>query len=298
MNYYAAIDIGGTTIKADVYNEKGESYNLYHEEKTIIDYDTVSNGIVEQVKRIIAHYDDIYTLDGVAISTAGVVDHEKGEVVYSGYTIPNYHGTNFIEALQPLFALPVTVENDVNCALLGEYWLGAGKGQENMIMITIGTGVGGAIMLNGEIFKGSRFAAGEVGYIPIRDTDWQVLASAISLITRYIDEAHKPIEDGKEFFDLIDNHDFMAWRALDGYLDDLAKGLMSMCYVLNPSHLLIGGGIMERGDFLIPRLKKKLDLHSMNKRFIPEVIKAAELGNEAGRLGALYHHLKVKGGLK
>jgi len=128
------IDIGGTTIKADLYQSDGRSLNQFREVATEIDFEKKTNQILEQVCQLIAFYKEKFELDGVAISSAGVVDSQAGKISYAGYTIPGYIGTDFRSRVLKEFGLPIAIENDVNCAALGEAWLGAAKGHASAVM--------------------------------------------------------------------------------------------------------------------------------------------------------------------
>lgn len=141
------IDIGGTTIKADLYQSDGRSLNEFREVTTEIDFEKKTNQILEQVCQLIAFYKEKFELDGVAISSAGVVDSQAGKISYAGYTIPGYIGADFRSRVLKEFGLPIAIENDVNCAALGEAWLGAAKGHASAVMITVGTGIGGGISM-------------------------------------------------------------------------------------------------------------------------------------------------------
>ena len=114
------IDIGGTSIKADLYQSDGRSLNQFREVATEIDFEKKTNQILEQVCQLIAFYKEKFELDGVAISSAGVVDSQSGKISYAGYTIPGYIGTDFRSRILKEFGLPIAIENDVNCAALGE----------------------------------------------------------------------------------------------------------------------------------------------------------------------------------
>ena len=114
------IDIGGTTIKADLYDEFGTSLNQFKEIETIIDYDLGTNQILNQVCDLIDEYILNHSIDGVGISTAGVVNANTGEIIYAGYTISGYIGVNFTSKIEKRFGLSTFVENDVHCAALGE----------------------------------------------------------------------------------------------------------------------------------------------------------------------------------
>jgi ROK family protein len=153
MKKIIGIDIGGTCIKADLYSTEGQSLNNYKEVSTHIDYENKTNDILEQVCNLIRSYTRENEISGVAISSAGVVNSNTGEIIYAGYTIPGYIGTDFTTEINKQFKLPVSVENDVNCAALGEAWLGKAKGIKTAAMITVGTGIGGSIIINGKIFN-------------------------------------------------------------------------------------------------------------------------------------------------
>ena len=195
------IDIGGTSIKSDVYNEDGNALGHFSEQRTNICHENQTNGILDQICDLIAGYQSIIDLDGVAISTAGVVDSQLGKIVYAGYTIPSYSGTDFSSEIQKRFSIPVTVENDVNCALLGEIWKGAARNSHSTVMITVGTGIGGGIFTNEQILSGHNFTAGEIGYLPIGNTDWQSLASASALVQMYEEASGLHHQTGKTFFE-------------------------------------------------------------------------------------------------
>ena len=222
------IDIGGTTIKADLYQSDGRSLNQFREVTTEIDFEKKTNQILEQVCQLIAFYKEKFELDGVAISSAGVVDSQAGKISYAGYTIPGYIGTDFRSRILKEFGLPIAIENDVNCAALGEAWLGAAKGHASAVMITVGTGIGGGIIYDGKIVNGSTYTAGEVGYLPMEDgQDWQSLASTTALLALYSQKTGEQGHTGRSFFAAIDQRNKLAQETLDIFLGRLAKGLLT-----------------------------------------------------------------------
>lgn len=281
------IDIGGTSIKSDVYNEDGNALGHFSEQRTNICHENQTNGILEQICDLIAGYQSIIDIDGVAVSTAGVVDSQSGKIVYAGYTIPSYSGTDFSSEIQKRFSIPVTVENDVNCALLGEMWKGAARNSHSTVMITVGTGIGGGIFANEQILSGHNFTAGEIGYLPIRNTDWQSLASASALVHMYEEASGLKKQTGKTFFEAVDKGNPVALKVLEKYVNHLAQGLVTISYVLNPEKIILGGGIFARSDVLLPLLQNELYHAVQDQRFLPREIVTATLGNEAGRLGAV-----------
>ncbi|MVX59348.1 ROK family protein [Streptococcus danieliae] len=291
MRKIIGIDIGGTSIKADLYDENGKSFQEYREVETHIDYANQSNDILDQVCQLVEDYQQKHVIDGVGISSAGVVDSRQGRIAYAGYTIPGYIGVNFVETIGQRFQLPVAVENDVNSAALGETWLGQAKDLSSVVMITVGTGIGGAIVLDGQIVTGHNFTAGEVGYLPIKGQDWQNGASTTALVRLYENKSGKSQQDGRSFFTALEEGDPVAEETLESFLDHLTEGILTISYLLNPEAFIIGGGIFARADLLLPRIKAALVHKVQDERFLPKQLLAASLGNAAGRLGAVKHFL-------
>lgn len=285
------IDIGGTTIKADLYDDLGTSLNQFKEIETIIDYDLGTNQILNQVCDLIGEYILNYSIDGVGISTAGVVNANTGEIIYAGYTIPGYIGVNFTSEIEKRFGLSTFVENDVNCAALGELWKGQAKDKKNVVMVTIGTGIGGSIIVNGQIVNGFNYTAGEVGYIPIGNSDWQSKASTTALIHLYQKKSLKTNQTGRTFFTDLSSGDKVAKETFEIFVENLTKGLLTISYLLNPEILILGGGILAKKDILLPEIQSSLAKNVMDNRFLPKNVVAATLGNEAGRIGAVKNFL-------
>lgn len=285
------IDIGGTTIKADLYDDFGTSLNQFKEIETIIDYDLGTNQILNQVCDLIGEYILNYSIDGVGISTAGVVNANTGEIIYAGYTIPGYIGVNFTSEIEKRFGLSTFVENDVNCAALGELWKGQAKDKKNVVMVTIGTGIGGSIIVNGQIVNGFNYTAGEVGYIPVGNSDWQSKASTTALIHLYQKKSLKTNQTGRTFFTDLSSGDKIAKETFEIFVENLTKGLLTISYLLNPEILILGGGILAKKDILLPEIQSSLAKNVMDNRFLPKNIVAATLGNEAGRIGAVKNFL-------
>ena len=285
------IDIGGTTIKADLYDDFGTSLNQFKEIETIIDYDLGTNQILNQVCDLIGEYILNYSIDGVGISTAGVVNANTGEIIYAGYTIPGYIGVNFTSEIEKRFGLSTFVENDVNCAALGELWKGQAQDKKNVVMVTIGTGIGGSIIVNGQIVNGFNYTAGEVGYIPVGNSDWQSKASTTALIHLYQKKSLKTNQTGCTFFTDLSSGDKVAKETFEIFVENLTKGLLTISYLLNPEILILGGGILAKKDILLPEIQSSLAKNVMDNRFLPKNVVAATLGNEAGRIGAVKNFL-------
>lgn len=282
-----AIDIGGTKIK----------YGLIDDAKIIEQKEEDSNAylggphIVELVKSICKRYISP-KIDGVCISTAGMVDVDRGEIIYAGKQIPNYIGVNWKQIIKENFNLPCEVENDVNCAGLSEYMIGAGKGSKSCVCITVGTGIGACMVEDGKVYHGAKNSAFEVGYMNIGDNMYQDIASTTALVDN-VKERMK-IEDkidGKYIFEMAKKGDKICNEEIDNLLLNLASGIANICYVVNPEIVVFGGGIMEQREFLRPRLEEAL-----RKKLLPYIFEKtkfdfAKNGNSAGMYGAYYNFL-------
>lgn len=290
--YILGIDIGGTTIKSDLYTEKGISINAFREIPTNINYQDQSNNILSDVLQLIRDYREEYSFDYVSISSAGVVDSNKGKIIHAGYTIPAYTGTELKMMIEGQFPVKCYVENDVNCAALGELWLGAANSSNSSVCLTIGTGIGGAIILDGTIWNGFKFSAGEVGYIPVQGQKWQDIASTTAICNNYSARTGKKGINGKFIFDLYENNDKEAQIVIEEFIENFCLGLLPIIYIVNPEQIIIGGGIMNRASILLPKIQERITQMIESKFFIPKQIIAAKLGNDAGRIGAVYHLLK------
>ena len=182
MRTYITIDIGGTAIKYGVLRED-ERFLVQRETPTLA-ATRRGPGIVRHVRECIAPLVQEYRPAGIAVSTAGMVDPERGEIFYSAPLIPDWAGTPLKALLEEAFQLPCEVENDVNCAGLAESRSGAGKGKNFCLCLTIGTGIGGCLVSDGQIYHGAGNSALEVGYLKLPGGDFQDLASTKALVER------------------------------------------------------------------------------------------------------------------
>ena len=160
MAYYLAIDIGGTNIK---YGLIDEAENLIESHEMPTEAEKGGPGILGKTKALVESYLEENTILGVCISSAGMVDPDKGEIFYAGPQIPNYAGTQFKKEIEETYQIPCEIENDVNCAGLAEVMSGNGQGAQVAVCLTVGTGIGGCLLINGEIFHGFSNSACEVG---------------------------------------------------------------------------------------------------------------------------------------
>lgn len=283
-----ALDIGGTDIKYGIINE---SFEILEAHKIPTNAHLGGAHIVDTIIGISKNYSDI---DKIAISTAGQVDSDTGVIVYATDTIPNYTGTMLKEAVEKETGILTVVENDVNSAAYGEAHFGAGKGYDSFICLTFGTGIGGAIYLNGDVFKGSGFSAGEMGHIITHaggkactcggNGCYEQYASTSALL-RAVNEISPTPLNSFEIFSKM-NSDEKIKSAVDSWIDEIIIGLISIIYTFNPPLIILGGGIMNE-EYIINSINERLPSRLMES-FRNVKIKRATLGNKASMLGASY----------
>lgn len=288
MKKYVSIDIGGTAIKYGVINSEGQ---IVEKEQMPTEAWRGGPEILNKVIGIVETYRKIYTVSGICISTAGMVDVEKGEIFYAAPLIPNYAGTKFKQVLEEKFQIPCEVENDVNCAGLAESVSGVAKQSKVTLCLTVGTGIGGCIIIQGKIFRGYSNSACEVGYMNMGDSDFQTLGAA-SILTKKVAERKKEPQErwnGYRIFEHAKKGDAVCCQAIDEMVDILGKGIANICYVLNPEIIVLGGGIMAQQEFL----KEKIE-QSVKRYLVPSIAENTKIAfakhkNDAGMLGAFYH---------
>ena len=294
--YYICIDIGGTSIKYGVLSEKGE---IFIDGTVSTKVTEKENFILSDVKKLIRNILDEYRnyeIKGICVSTAGVVNPEKGEIAYAGPTIPKYTGTKIKEELEKEFSIPCEVENDVNCAGLGEYWKGAGKGSNSMVCLTIGTGIGGSVILDGKLLNGIGYTAGEIGYMDVNGSYIQNIASSKYLVEKVQKEKEEKegITDaitGVDIFELAKKGDEICIAGINEIISNLAVGVRNIIYLLNPEVIVIGGGITAQKEYLEEKIRKEVNDGMISDMFRKTRIELAQQGNQAGLLGALYNFL-------
>ena len=296
MMYYICIDIGGTSIKYGVLSEKGE---IFIDGTVSTKVTEKENFILSDVKKLVRNILDEYRnyeIKGICVSTAGVVNPEKGEIAYAGPTIPKYTGTKIKEELEKEFSISCEVENDVNCAGLGEYWRGAGKGSKSMVCLTIGTGIGGSVILDGKLLNGIGYTAGEIGYMDVNGNYIQNIASSRYLVEKVQKEKveKEGITDaitGVDIFELAKKGDEICIAGINEIISNLAVGVRNIIYLLNPEVIVIGGGITAQKEYLEEKIRKEVNDGMISDMFRKTRIELAQQGNQAGLLGALYNFL-------
>ncbi|WP_248549532.1 ROK family protein [Paenibacillus odorifer] len=282
-----AVDIGGTNTKMCICDKQGNVHDFK-------EYATESYlggpHVISRMLEKIAEYDHF---DAIAISTAGQVNAEEGFIVYANENIPRYTGMKIKDIVTHHFHKPVMVENDVNSAALGEAYFGAAQSFNNFLCLTFGTGIGGAIVINRQIYKGANGVAAEFGHIfthPLSATSgveglpyYEKYASTTALV-KMAQLADPECTDGKALFYKIESGNEQLERILDLWITEVAVGLASITHIFNPSAIIIGGGVMEQED-LVRRVEERTKSLIMESFAGVRIVKAS-LGNKAGLLGA------------
>ena len=278
-----AIDIGGTMIKYGLVSFDGK---ILSTDKIKTEASKGLNNILNKIDNIFKRYKENNPV-GIAVSGTGQINGIIGKVIGGNPIIPNWIGTNLVKILEEKYNLPIVLENDVNCVALGEKWVGAGKDLSNFICLTIGTGIGGGIILNNQLFRGENFVAGEFGHILIKKGEFEQFASTTALI-RLVKERTGKTLNGKEIFDLEKKEIVEYQEVISEWIENLTDGLSSIVYCFNPANIILGGGVIGQGEALINRIKnslfKKIGLQFKEKLNIIQ----AKLGNNAGMIGASY----------
>lgn len=289
------IDIGGTSIKSAIYDESAQLVRDLPAQDTQVT--ETGNNIAAQIVALTQSVQADMPLDGVGISTAGMVDAERGIIVNAGPNIPAYKGTDLKGAIERECGVLCYADNDVNCAALGESWMGAGKDSHSVFCITVGTGIGGAILLNDQLWRGHNFSAGEVGYmmLPPDGEYYERVCSTSAMVRNYATLTGEQEVNGRIIFERAQKGEAQAQKIIDELVDNLAIGLLNGIYLFAPETVIIGGGIAEQRDMLEPKICAALKARILNEGFLPKKIVCASLGNRAGMIGALRHFLQSTG---
>ncbi|TCJ03014.1 ROK family protein [Cytobacillus praedii] len=295
MNYYAVLDVGGSSIKYALMNESGE----FIEKSSIPAPKESLELFVEQVHFIVKQYQKIHDLKGLAISMPGAVNVETGYIAGLS-ALPYIHGPNIKELLQERIQLTVEMENDANCAALAEGWIGAAKDVMDYLCLVIGTGIGGAVVLNKNIRHGKNQFCGEFGYMIMEDylenSEGETLSS-LAAVGGLINKVAKrkgmdpDSLNGKKVFELAENGDAEVKSEIDKFMKRLAVGIYNLQYMLDPEKILIGGAISSREGF-IEQINEILFQMKRSQNDLTIQVERCQFGNDSNLIGALYHFLQ------
>ena len=310
MNYLG-IDIGGTSVKIGLVNENGE---VLKSNNYSVSFDNYNTPIFETVKKSIKVFlqdNNILenSLSGIGVSATGQVNSNYGVIVGVGGNIKNWCGTEIKKELEEIYKVKTTVINDANSMVIGEKWVGKAKGYNNVIGITIGTGVGGGIIVDSKILLGNIGIAGELGHFSIDANGkkctcgnigcYEQYASMTALIKEVIKEydvisnllPKKEEINGKYIFEELDKGNIKIKEIVDKWIENIGKGLVSLTHIFNPEIILIGGAVSKQENLFINPLRKYVLSHVMEKFGETLKLEAAQLENNAGLVGAVYYNI-------
>ncbi len=285
----AVLDVGGTAIKAALYIDG--LMRGFKEFET----EAKKGGfhVVRKMSDIINEMIADVNIEAIGVSTAGQVDFETGIIRHANENIPNYTGMKIRDILKGQFNVPVVVENDVNCAALGEGYFGAAKDMSSYLCLTYGTGVGGAIVIDGNLFRGSMGSAGEVGSMITHgdiskkgkriEGSYEEAASTSALVKK-VQKVFPDISNGRDIFNRFCENGMQ--EIVDEWVREVSYGLVTLIHIFNPGCIILGGGIMGQ-PYIINKLRKEIYDRIMPS-FRNVEIRKANLGNMAGLYGAAY----------
>jgi predicted NBD/HSP70 family sugar kinase len=274
------LDIGGTSIKYALFSDgKLGLQAAFPTPNTRARFDEKLTEIVEAFKQN-------EKIDGVAISSPGAVNKATG-VIEGASALPYIHNFNIHSEFEKRFKLPVSIENDANCAALAEVKFGAAKGLSDVLFLVLGTGVGGAIVLDGKIHHGKHLFAGEFGFMLMdNEQSFSSLGTAVNMASRYNARTGENLS-GKAVFEQAFAGNEIAKEEMDIFLYNVAKGIFNLTYSFDPECVIIGGGVSS-ADWLIPELRRQLQkIMEISKiaPFMPEIV-PCYFQNNANLIGA------------
>lgn len=290
------IDLGATFIKMALVDHSGRMY-FRREIKTPANSEKAHliNSIVTNVESIIRESGlKKSKFLGVGIGVPGLVDSKKG-IVHTLTNIKGWRGVPLRRILEKRLGLKIGVDNDVNAMTLAEYKFGAGKGADNIICLTLGTGVGGGIIIEGRLYRGNSMSAGEIGHMPINENGPRCNCGGRGCLESYIGNRYILQRAKKAFGDYIklEYITFLAKRgdrkALDIWeevAEKLSVALTGVINLLNPDRIIIGGGVSNAGSFILKPLKEEIKKRAMQVPASHVKIVIAKLGADAGIIGA------------
>lgn len=297
MSNYLTIDVGGTYIKYAIMTEMAEILEKGETPTPEYSFEEFKQSLVN----IYEQFKD-RDIQAVCMSAPGRINSDTGYFHTSG-ALGYISGINLRDELRDIIPVPFSVENDAKAAALAELWKGSMKGIDSGSVITLGTGIGGSVIVNGRLMRGNTYAAGEFSGISSQwngrysmGNIWSDCASTKSLVRMYSNIKNVPSEDmsGRIFFEAVGEQDEDALEILDQFCNNVVCGIMSLQLILDLQRYSIGGGISTQ-PVLIETINRKLDelfeeYEGKTPASRPEVV-ACQFGNDANMIGALYHYL-------
>lgn len=296
MERVIALDVGGTLVKYGVVSRDGALDGTgSFETRAVEGGERLMERILEQIHALANAHPEA---GAVAVSSPGLISADHGSILFAGENLPGWTGMQVARRVRQGTGFPCYVENDVNAAALGERWMGAATGCRMLVMLALGTGVGGAAIARGQLITGAGGGAGEFGHIVLHPgglpctcgqkgcLEQYASTGALKRRTGSLPEGHPARFDVRALFDCCRRGDEAALAILDAWVYDLAVGVASLTHAFNPDVVLIGGGVSAQGAFLLDRVRAQLEKLVIPSFYSDLRIEAARLGNDAALLGA------------
>ncbi|MBD2625608.1 ROK family protein [Trichormus variabilis] len=285
MQQVIGIDLGGTAIKLGRFTADGTCLQSL---TVATPQPATPAAVMMQMVDAIAQIDPDNQTIAIGVGTPGPAD-ATGRIAKVAINLSGWHDVPLADWLEAKTGKPTILANDANCAGLGEAWLGAGRHFQNLILLTLGTGVGGAIILDGKLFVGHQGAAGELGLITLNPNGSMCNSGNQGSLEQYTSVTAIRRRTGKEPAELgalAQAGDAEALSFWQEYGRDLGIGLTSLIYVLTPQAIIIGGGISASFEFFLPAVQAEIEKRVLPTSRLGLQILPAELGNSAGMAGA------------
>ncbi|WP_208560943.1 ROK family protein [Marinilactibacillus kalidii] len=281
-------DIGGTSVKYAVWDEDRlkEKGSFSTPER----WEMLKAALLKVKKKVEKHF----SLQGVAFSAPGAINQMDRQI--EGVSeVPYIHFFPIYDELEQVFELPVSFENDANCAGLAEIWRGAAVDKSSVLFVVLGTGIGGAIIVDGEIQHGHHLLGGEFGFMLLDgERTFSELGTAVAMARRYAKRMNIPTNkvSGEEVFQLAEQGDAVAKEEVKTFFHYLVRGLYNLAYSFDPEVLLLGGGVSNKPD-LIEKINEEMDDLFGRLRVPPyrPKVELCQFKNDANLIGAVYHFL-------
>ena len=307
MSYTIGVNVGGTKVLGGVVDELGTVVKTARRDTPREGGAALTQAIADVAKELMSDF----TIDSVGVSAAGFVSSDR-KTMLATPNIAGWNGVDLDYQLTSLIGLPVVIENDANAAAWGEARFGAGRGKRHMLMLTVGTGIGGGIVVNGELYRGAFGIAAEIGHIRVVPEGHlcgcgargcfeqygsgnalmrharEAIAASPDIARNLLSRGDGTLEGltGKAITDAARDGDAVALAAFNTTAQWLGAGIASLAVVLDPECVVIGGGVIDAGEILLKPTREALErsMPFAGKHPYPEII-GAQLGNEAGLVG-------------
>ncbi|MCI5772978.1 MAG: ROK family protein, partial [Erysipelotrichaceae bacterium] len=243
MTKYLGIDIGGTNIKYGIVDHRGNLEQSY----TIASVQDDLECMLDKLKQII---EQNKMVDGIGISIPGACDSKNNKIIEAGACVA-LTNVDIISLLKKYTNVKIAIENDANCAMLAEKWIGNAQNYKNVVCVSVGTGIGGAIVIDDDLYVGHQFYAGEFGFMKDSDGNTMSYLASSSALVRMVESktTHRNI-NAKDIFRLMEQNDQQVMAVYQQWINKLALGLYNIGACIDPDIILLGGGVSAQSRLI------------------------------------------------